>query len=184
MRLRGRLVRLAFLDGDDSVAADLLHRIGDELADLLVVVGRDGADVDDLVLVGDWLGQTFEGLEGGIDRLLNPLADDGRIRTEADGAEPLLVDRAAEDRGGGRAVASHVAGLGGDLVDELGPHMFVGVFELDLFGDGYAVLGDDGVAEALVDDHVAACGAHGDRDSVGQGADPALQLEAGPIVEE
>jgi hypothetical protein len=43
-----RVEALGLLDGDDAVLADLLHRLGDDLADLLVVVGRDGADVRDL----------------------------------------------------------------------------------------------------------------------------------------
>ena len=42
---------LALLDGDDAVGADLLERLGDHLADLLVG-GRDGGDVGDLRRVG------------------------------------------------------------------------------------------------------------------------------------
>ena len=42
------LEALGFLDGDDAVLADLLHRLGDHLADRLVAVGRDGADLGDL----------------------------------------------------------------------------------------------------------------------------------------
>ena len=36
---------LGFLDGDDAFVADLLHRFGDHLADRLVAIGRDGADL-------------------------------------------------------------------------------------------------------------------------------------------
>ena len=41
------LEALALLDGDDAVLADLLHHLGDQVADLLVR-GRDGGDVGDL----------------------------------------------------------------------------------------------------------------------------------------
>ena len=41
------LERLGFFDGDDAVFADLLHRFGDDPADGLVVVRRDGADLGD-----------------------------------------------------------------------------------------------------------------------------------------
>ena len=33
---------LGFLDGDDALVADLLHRLGDHLADRLVAIGQDG----------------------------------------------------------------------------------------------------------------------------------------------
>jgi hypothetical protein len=43
-----------------------------------------------------------------------------------------------------------------DLLDHLGAHVLEGIFELDLLGDGDAVLGDGRGAELLVEDHVAA----------------------------
>ena len=55
------LERLGFFDGDDAVLADLLHRVGDELADFGVVVGGDGADLGDH-LAGDRLGLALERL--------------------------------------------------------------------------------------------------------------------------
>ena len=58
---------LGLLDGDDAVLAHDLHGLGDLVADL-VIGGRDGADVRDLVAVLDLLG-------GGLD-----LVDDRRRR--------------------------------------------------------------------------------------------------------
>ena len=43
------LEALGLLDGDDAVLADLLHHLGDQVADLLVG-GRDGGDLGDLLL--------------------------------------------------------------------------------------------------------------------------------------
>ena len=40
-----RLDALAFFDGDDPVFADLLHGLGNDLADGHVVVGRDRGDL-------------------------------------------------------------------------------------------------------------------------------------------
>ena len=42
------LEALGFLDGDHAFLADLLHRLGDLLADFAVAVGRDDADLGDL----------------------------------------------------------------------------------------------------------------------------------------
>ena len=43
------LMRPRFLDGDDAVLADFLHRVGDEVADL-GIVGRNRRDLRDLLL--------------------------------------------------------------------------------------------------------------------------------------
>lgn len=36
---------LALLDGDDTLSADLLHSVSNELSNVLVTVGRDGGDL-------------------------------------------------------------------------------------------------------------------------------------------
>src|SRR5512147_1586457 len=54
------------------------------------------------------------------------------------------------------AVASLVRGLRGDLAQHLRAHVLELVGELDLLGDGHAVLGDARRAEALFQDDVAA----------------------------
>ena len=45
------LEALAFFDGDDAVLADLLHRVGEDVADGVIAVGGDGADLGDRLLV-------------------------------------------------------------------------------------------------------------------------------------
>ena len=46
---------LALFDGDDTVFADLVDGVGDHLTDL-VIGGRDGCNLGDLLFVIDWLG--------------------------------------------------------------------------------------------------------------------------------
>ena len=60
------LQALGLLDRDHAFLADLLHRLGDDVADGGVVVGRDGADLGDFAAVLGRLGEVLE------------LADDGR----------------------------------------------------------------------------------------------------------
>ena len=43
-----RLRSLGFLNRDDALIADLVHRVGDHLADGCVAIGGDGADLGDL----------------------------------------------------------------------------------------------------------------------------------------
>ena len=40
---------LGFLDGDGAVLADLVHRVGDDVADFRVPVGGNGGDLRDLL---------------------------------------------------------------------------------------------------------------------------------------
>ena len=71
-----------------------------------------------------------------------------------------------------------VAGLRGDLAHHLRAHVLELVGEFDLLGDGDAVLGDAGRAEALVEHDVAALGAERHLDGVGQNVDAAQHLVA------
>ena len=57
------------------------------------------------------------------------------------------------------------------------------VLELDLLGDGDAVLGDRGCSPALVEDGVASAGAEGGRDCLGELLDAALYGGAGVGLE-
>src|SRR4029450_2434889 len=71
--------------------------------------------------------------------------------------------------------AGQVVVVGDDLRGQLSAEVLVVVLELDLLGDGHAVVGDGGGAPLLVEDDVAALGAEGDADHVGQLVDPGLE---------
>src|SRR6185437_3583809 len=55
--LQRRLGGLGFLDADDAVPTDFLHRVRDELADRRVVVRRDGRNLGLLPAASDGLRQ-------------------------------------------------------------------------------------------------------------------------------
>ena len=77
-----------------------------------------------------------------------------------------------------------VTGLAGHFVDQFRTHVLVRIFQFDFFADGHTVFGDDGIAEAFVDDHIATGRAHRDSDSFRQCVDAALQLQPGLIVKQ
>src|SRR4051812_48060780 len=92
-------------------------------------------------------------------------------------ATDLAPSRRMSEHGCGRgAVARHGAGLRGHLAHHLRAHVLELVREFDLFGDGDAVLGDAGRAEALVEHDVAALGAERHLNRVGQNIDTAQHL--------
>ena len=147
--------RLAVLDGDDTVLADLVHRARDELADLGVVVRRDRRHLADLVVRADLLARLVEGLADRAYPVAERPVDHRRGGPGGDRAQATLEDCLGEEGRRRGAVAGHVAGLAGDLLDELGTHLLVGVRQLDLLGDGHSVLGHGRRAPSLVEDGVA-----------------------------
>ncbi len=161
------------LDGDDAVLADLLHGVGDDLADLGVVVRRDGADRRDLLVALDRLGHRVDGFGRGLGAELDAALDLHRVGAGGDVLEALAQDGLGEHGGGGGAVAGDVGGLGSDLARHLGAHVLERILELDLLGDRDTVLGDVRRAERLLEDHVAALGAEGDLDRVRELVDAA-----------
>ena len=152
-------------------------------APMLLVLGRDGGDVGDLVLGLDLGGDREELVGDGLDGLLHAELEAHRRRAGGHVAQALADHGLGEHGRGGGAVTGDVVGLGGDLLGELRAEVLVGVAELDLTGDGDAVVGDGGGAELLVDDDVAATRAERHLDGVGEGVDAALEGAPGVLVE-
>ena len=178
----GRLERLALFDGDDAVGADLLERVGELLADRLVVVGGDRRDLGDLFLAGDLLGLRLDVLDDGHDGLVDPALECHRIGAGGQGLEPFFVDGLGQNGRGRGAVAGGVGGLGGRFLHELGTHVFVGIGQLDLLGHRHAVLGDGRAAPALVDHGITATRAERGTNGPRQFRHATGQLLAGLLI--
>ena len=133
--------RLALFDGDHAVLADLLHGLGDDLADGFVVVRRDGADLRDH-RPAHRLGHPRQLRCDRRDGLLDAALERHRVGAGGDVLRALAIDRLGQDRGGRGAVAGHVRGLARHLLDHLRAHVLERVLQLDLLRDGDAVLGD------------------------------------------
>jgi hypothetical protein len=177
------LERLALFDGDDAFLPNLLHGVGDDPADGLVAVGRDGADLGDLRRVACRLGKLLQLLDDGGGGLLDAAFEIHRVHARGDESASLPEDGLRQDRGRRGAVTGDVGGLAGDLPDHLGAQVLEAVGEINLLGDRHAVLGDGGRAPALFDDDVAALGAERGADRFGEPVDAGEQRVAGTLVE-
>ena len=179
--LQRRLGSLAFLDGDDAVLADLVERIGHELADDRIVVGTDGGDLFHLFLLGQLLGRALQRLDDRIHRLFDAALDSHRIGAGGNVAQTFLVDRQGQDGRRRCAVAGNIAGFLSDGVDQLGPHVLERVRQLDFLADRDAVLGHARPAEALVDDDISPGRPESDADGVSQFLSASEQFLAGVV---
>ena len=128
-------------------------------------------------------GDLLELLDDGGDGLVDAALERHRVRAGGDVLEAFAEDRLGEDGRGRGAVAGDVGGLGRDFLHHLGAHVLERIGELDLLGDGDAVLGDRRGAELLVDDDVPALGAERDLHRLGELIDAALERRARVDVE-
>ena len=115
--------RGAFLDGNDALLADLLHRLGDNLADRVIRVGGDGTDLGDRLGLGTGLGHGLELLGGRGHSLIDAALEVHRVHASCNGLEALAHHGLGQDGRGGGAVAGDVGGMGGNLLDHLGAHV-------------------------------------------------------------
>ena len=164
---------LGLFDRDDAFVADLLHRLGDHVADRLVAVRGNRADLRDLGRILDLLGALGDVLDGFGDGEVDAALEIHRVHAGGDVFGAFADDRLGENGRGRGAVARLVIGLGGDFAHHLRAHVLELVVELDLLGDGDAVLGDARRAERFVENDVAALGAERDAHRIGENVDAA-----------
>ena len=173
---------VGLLDRDHAVLADLVEGLGEQVADH-GVARADGRDRGHVLLGLDLAGGLVEGVADGLGGGVHAALEAHRVDAGGDRAQTLVDHRLGEHGRGGGAVTGDVVGLGGDLLGQLGTEVLERVVELDLTGDGHAVVGDRRGAPLLVEDDVATLGAERHLDGVGEGVDTPLQRLAGGVVE-
>src|SRR3984957_3662380 len=172
---------LGFFHGDDAVLADLLHRFGNDPADLLVVVGGNGANLRDHVALHVFV-QALDLFHGSFHRAFNAALQSCRAGSCRYGLHAFAEDRLRQNGRCGGSVASHVAGLGSHFANHLRAHVLEWIAQFDFLRYRYAVLGDDRRAELLFDYRVAALGAEGNLHCVGKCVHAAQNRLAGRLT--
>ena len=168
---------LGLLDGDDTVLFHLLHRLGNELADSVIVVGADACHVLNLAkVVTHFLGLFLDALDNGLDSLVDTALHIHGISAGSHVLEALGDDGLCQNGSGGGAVTGIVVSLAGDLLNELCTNILEFVLQFHLTGNGHTVLGDVGSTIFLVENHVTALGTKGDLNGVAQLVNALLEL--------
>src|SRR5690606_31268278 len=136
--------RLAVFDGDDAFLADLVHRVGDDLADRGIAVGRDRADLGDFLAGRDGAALLLQLGHGGGHGFVDAALEVDGVEAGGNVLQAFLNDGLGQHGGGGGAVTGVVAGLGGNVLDELGADVLELVLQFDFLGNRHTVLGDGG----------------------------------------
>ena len=110
----------------------------------------------------------LDGLNSGVDSLLDAALDVHRVCTGGNVLHALGNKSLCQNGSGGGAVAGSIIGLGGNFTHELCTHVLESVFQLNFLCDGNAIVGDDRAAELLAQNNVAAFGAQGDLNGISQ----------------
>src|SRR5690606_35656038 len=157
-----------FFDRDHAFLADLLHRIRNRLADRLVGVRGDRADLRDRLLILAGLRQTLQLFDRLLDGLVDAALQIHRVRARGHGLQALADDRLRQHRRSGRTVTGFVRRVGSDFLHHLRAHVLELVLQLDFLRDGHTVLRDGRSAEALLEHGIAALGAERRLDGIRQ----------------
>ena len=173
---------LALFEGNHTFLANLVHGIGNHLADFFIVASGDGADLSDGIAVSDGLGHFLDLADQEIGSLVDALLQGDGVGTGSHVAQTRLDHGVGQNGGGGGAVTCGVVGFGGGLTDQSNTGVLDVVFELDLLGDGDAVIDDLGCTELLLEHHVAALGAQGHGDGFAEDVDAFFESETGVLV--
>src|SRR5438876_6709573 len=105
----GGLHRLGFLDGDDAILTDLLHRFGDDAAHLLVRVRTDGAHLRDHVAL-HLAGESLDLPDGDFHGLIDAAFERHRARACSNRSYTLTEDCLCQHGRGGGTIARHIRG--------------------------------------------------------------------------
>ena len=175
---------LAVFDRDHAFLADFVHGLGDDVADFLIGVSGDGADLSNFLGSGGRTGDLAQFFDGGGHGLVDATLKIHRVHAGGNVLHAFANDGLSENRGGGRTVTGVVVGLGGDLLHQLGAHVLKLVLEIDFLGNRHAVLGHERTAEGAFEHHIAALRAQSHLHSVGERVDAANHAHAGVITEE
>src|SRR5690606_31809730 len=96
------------LHRDDAFLAHLLHRVGDDLADVGVGVGGDRTDLRNFLAGGAGLGDLLQVLDHRGHRLVDAALQVHRVHARGDEFHAFLHDGLRKHRRGRRAVTGHV----------------------------------------------------------------------------
>ncbi|GBE62281.1 dNA polymerase II large subunit, putative [Babesia ovata] len=160
------LQSLALDHRDGALLADLLHGVGDKLADNAVSVCRNGGHIEDLVAGGHLLLNGIEVLHNALYGHVDTAKQVHGVQTGIYGTASSLEDGASQHRSRSRTITGLVVGVRRHLAHQLGAKILQLVRKLNGFGDSDTVFRDLRRSVWLCNDNVASLGTQSHRHGV------------------
>jgi len=161
----------ALFDRDHAFLAHLRHGLRNRPTDALVGIGGNGADLCNGLRILARLREPAQFLDRDARGLVDAALQIHGIGADGECLEAFANDRLCQHGGRGRAITGLIGGARGDLLHQLRTHVLQFVLELYLLRHRYAILGDRGRTEALLDDGVASLGTQRRFHGVGENVD-------------
>ena len=146
---------LGFVYSDNAFGPTLVHRVGDQAADFFIP-GRDGSNLGFGSFGHNLLGGFLQCFHYCVNSRFDTFFQDHGVGAGHYVLHTFADHGLGQQGGGGGTVAGYVVGLGGNFFHQLGAHVFKGVFQFNITGDGHAVIDDGGGTKFLFQYYVAA----------------------------
>jgi len=172
--LASGLCGLGLLYGDHAIGRYLFHSLRDQLANRLVC-SRHGSHTGNIIAAANGLALFLDTGHSSVHSGLDAVLHNHGIGTGSHILHALAHQRLSQQRSSGGAVTGIVIGLGRNFLHQLGAHILKRLLQLNLLGNGHAVVGDQRCAILLIQYHIAALRTKGNLNGIGQFVNTGLQ---------
>ena len=132
-----------FFNGDNTFFPNFIHCLGNDIADGLVIVGRDSTNLGNLFLLFGRFGNIGKLCNNSCNGFVDTAFNFHWIVAGSNKLGSFCINCLGKQGCGGGSVTSNITGFGGNLFNHLGAHVFKFAFQLDFFGNSYTVLGNN-----------------------------------------
>ena len=175
---------LCLFDSDNTVFGNFAHSVCNQLADNGVVVGRNGSNLLNLVIVVTHCFRlAFDRINHFGNSLVDTAFDIHRASTGSHVLQTFGYDSLSQNSSSCSTITCIITGLGSNFLYQLCAGILICVCQLNFFRYRYTIFRDVGSTEFLFDDNVTTFRAEGYFHCICQCVDTFLQLVAGIDIE-
>ncbi len=165
----GGVHTFGFADSDDAIFGNLAHCVGDEAADLSIVVGTDSSHLLNFIkIVSDDNRLLLDLLHNGSYSFVDTALEIHRISSGGHVLEPHANDGLGENGSSCCSITGLISGLRSHFFNQLCTQVLLCVSQFDFFGYGDTIFGDVRSTVFLIDNYITSLRSEGYFDCIGQ----------------
>ena len=147
---------LTVFNSDNAFLTDFFHGFGNDVADFMVRVSRNSADLSNFLAGSCRLAERVELFDGSCNSFVDTAFQIHRAHTGGNILHAFVNDGLSQNSSGRCTVSGVVAGLGSNFLNHLSAHVFKLVFQFNFFCNRNTVFSDSRAAESAFENNVAA----------------------------